>query len=253
MNKAVAVLLAVAFSGSCYAGGMPVFTGGLVFDPTNFSQNIIKAAQTAQKVVVEGQRYALQLQQYEMQVKQLAAINPQQLAALGGVSVTNLTAVNNYVSSLQNVVGDLNNVSTALNNRFTEAQLSGQTWPEYLASQQAAVKARVQAAQIRAQNEAATLQSVQNDYAMAAQWQARIPATMGTNEDVQLLDAQMNRVLMQNSQIIKMLADKNGVLKANDEVDELGRKSQDAAARTVFNGAIQQDNQSSQSLINGLR
>lgn len=253
MNKGVAVLLAIAFSSSCYAGGMPVFTGGLVFDPTNFSQNIIKAAQTAQKVVVEGQRYALQLQQYEMQVKQLAAINPQQLAALGGVSVTNLTAVNNYVSSLQNVVGDLNNVSAALNNRFTEAQLSGQTWSQYLASQQAAIKAKVQSAQIRAQNEAATLQSVQNDYALAAQWQARIPATMGTNEDVQLLDAQMNRVLMQNSQIIKMLAEKNGVMKANDEADELGRRNQDAAARSVFNGAIQQDNQSGQSLINGLQ
>lgn len=252
MNKVVAALL-VAFSSTCYAGGMPVFTGGLVFDPTNFSQNVIKAAQTAQKVILDGQRYALQLQQYEMQVKQLAAINPQQLAALGGASVTNLTAVNNYVSSLQNVVGDLSNVSTALNNRFTEAQLSGQTWSQYLASQQAAVKARVQSAQIRAQNEAATLQSVQNDYAMAAQWQAQIPATMGTNEDVQLLNTQMNRVLMQNSQIIKMLVDKNGVLKANSDADELGRKNQDAAARTIFNGAIQQDNQNGQSLINGLQ
>ncbi|MFC7633067.1 conjugal transfer protein, partial [Paraburkholderia humisilvae] len=179
MNKVVAVLLAIAYSCSCYAGGMPVFTGGMVFDPTNFAQTVIKAAQTAQKVILDGQRYAYQLQQYEMQVKQLAAINPQQLAALGGVSLTNLTAVTNYVSSLQNVVGDLNNVSTALNNRFTESQLSGQTWSEYLASQQAAIHARVQSAQIRAQNEAATLQSVQNDYALAAQWQARIPATMG--------------------------------------------------------------------------
>ncbi|HGF4014745.1 conjugal transfer protein [Burkholderia cenocepacia] len=253
MNKVVAAFLAVLCSGSCYAGGMPVFTGGLVFDPTNFSQNVIKAAQTAQKVILQGQQYALQMQQYEMQVKQLAAINPQQLAALGGATVADLLGVNNYVSSLQNVVGDLKSVSTALNNRFTEAQLSGQTWSQYLASQQAAIKARVQSAQIRAQNEAAMLQAVQNDYAMAAQWQARIPATMGTNEDVQLLNAQMNRVLMQNSQIIKMLVDKNGALKANSEADELGRRNQDAAARTIFNGAIQQDNQNSRSLINGLQ
>lgn len=253
MNKWVVAAVLAAFSVSSYAGGMPVFTGGLVFDPTNFSQNIIKAAQTAQKVVMDGEKYALQIQQYQAEVKQLAAINPQQLIALGGVSATNLTAVNNYVSSLQNVVGDLNNVSTALNQRFTESQLSGQSWQQYLAQQRSLIQQHVQSAQIRAQNEAATLQAVQADYAMAAQWQARIPATSGMNEDVQLLDAQMNRVVMQNSEVLRMLAEKNGVLKAADDADALARKNQDATARGTFNSAIQQDGQNTQSLINGLQ
>jgi P-type conjugative transfer protein TrbJ len=253
MNKWVVAAVLAAFSVSSYAGGMPVFTGGLVFDPTNFSQNIIKAAQIAQKVVMDGERYALQIQQYQAEVKQLAAINPQQLIALGGVSATNLTAVNNYVSSLQNVVGDLNNVSTALNQRFTESQLSGQSWQQYLAQQRSLIQQHVQSAQIRAQNEAATLQAVQADYAMAAQWQARIPATSGMNEDVQLLDAQMNRVVMQNSEVLRMLAEKNGVLKAADDADALARKNQDATARGTFNSAIQQDGQNTQSLINGLQ
>lgn len=253
MNKCVIAAVLAAFSVSSYAGGMPVFTGGLVFDPTNFSQNIIKAAQTAQKVVMDGERYALQIQQYQAEVKQLAAINPQQLIALGGVSATNLTAVNNYVSSLQNVVGDLNNVSTALNQRFTESQLSGQSWQQYLAQQRSLIQQHVQSAQIRAQNEATTLQAVQADYAMAAQWQARIPATSGMNEDVQLLDAQMNRVVMQNSEVLRMLAEKNGVLRAADDADALARKNQDATARGTFNSAIQQDGQNTQSLINGLQ
>ncbi|MFJ1394624.1 hypothetical protein ACIKQ7_19685, partial [Acinetobacter baumannii] len=79
--------------------------------------------------------------------------------------MTDLQAVYNYIGSLKNVMGDLNNVSDALNKRFTEAQLSGRSWQDYLASQQDAVKANVKSAQIRAQNEAALLKSVQDDFA----------------------------------------------------------------------------------------
>lgn len=253
MNKLIAVLVSVLLSSPCFAGGMPVFTGGLVFDPSNFAQNLVKAGQTAERVATLAQQYATQIQQYRMAVQQLQALDPRQLEALGGVTHTDLQAVNNYIGSLKNVMGDLTNVSDALNKRFTEAQLSGRSWSDYLASQQDAVRANVKAAQIRAQNEAALLQSVQNDYAMAAQWQARIPATFGANEDVQLLNSQMNRVVMQNAQVLKLLVDQNGALKAGAKLDELAKRKQDAESRSVFYNAIHQDGQNTKSLVDGLR
>ncbi|MBA9859544.1 conjugal transfer protein [Ralstonia insidiosa] len=253
MNKLIALLFSVLLSSSCFAGGMPVFTGGLVFDPTNFAQNMVKAAQTAERVVTQAQQYATQIQQYRMAVQQLQSLDPKQLAALGGVTYTDLQAVNNYIGSLKNVMGDLSNVSDALNRRFTEAQLSGRSWQDYLVSQQDAVKANVKSAQIRAQNEAALLKSVQDDYAMAAQWQSRIPATFGTNEDVQLLNAQMNRIVMQNAQVMKLLVDQNGALKAGAKIDELAKRKQDAESRSIFYNAIHQDGQNTRSLVDGLR
>jgi len=188
-----------------------------------------------------------------MAIQQLKSLDPRQLAALGGVSMTDLQAVYNYIGSLKNVMGDLNNVSDALNKRFTEAQLSGRSWQDYLASQQDAVKANVKAAQIRAQNEAALLKSVQDDFAMAAEWQAQIPATLGTNEDVQLLNAQMNRLVMQNAQVMKLLVDQNGAMKSAAQMDELAKRKQDAESRSVFYNAIHQDGQNTKSLVDGLR
>ena len=149
----------------------------IVWDPTNYVQNAMTAAQTVQSVIQQVQSYATQIRQYEMEVRQLAAMPANAINTIKQIRNVNLSNVNGYINSLQSLYGNLNGISNQISTQFSAAQLSNMTWDQYMDKLKTDVQNGVAAAKTRAQNEANTLQSIQQDYEMAKQWQSMIPAT----------------------------------------------------------------------------
>jgi P-type conjugative transfer protein TrbJ len=245
MKKIIgAVLLMLASTAS--------FAQYIVFDPTNYAENLTTAAQTVESVLKEAQQYSTQLLQYENEVKQLASIGPEALNTLKNVSNVNLNNVNGYINSLNSLYGNLSGMSNQISTQFSAAQLSNMTWDQYMAKQKQDIQNGIGAAQIRAQNESNTLNSIQQDYAMAQEWQSQIPTTSGIHESMQLMNQQMNRVVMQNAQLMQQLQSTNGSSKAMDDMNKAIAKQRNNDALQSIDQTINTDNGNMSSLVNGL-
>ncbi|CAB3767536.1 conjugal transfer protein [Paraburkholderia humisilvae] len=228
------------------------FAQYIVFDPSNYAQNLVTAAQTVQSVLKETQQYTTQILQYENEVKQLASIGPEALNTLKSVGNFNLNNINGYINSLNSLYGNLSGMSNQISTQFSAAQLSSMTWDQYMAKQKQDIQNGVGAAQIRAQNEANTLSSIQQDYAMAQQWQSQIPTTSGIHESMQLMNEQMNRVVMQNGQLMQQLQSMNGGSKAMEDMNKAVAKQRNNDALQSIDQTISTDNGNMTTLVNGL-
>lgn len=228
------------------------FAQYIVFDPTNYAQNLTTAAQTVQSVLKETQQYATQLMQYENEVKQLESIGPEAVNTLKSVGNLNLNNINGYIYSLQGLYGNLNGMSSQISTQFSAAQLSNMTWDQYMTKQKTDIQNGVTSAQIRAQNEANTLNAIQQDYAMAQQWQSQIPTTAGVHESMQLMNQQMNRVVMQNAELMQQIQATNGSAKAMDDMNKAVAKQRNNDALQSIDQTIGTDNGNMNTLVNGL-
>lgn len=229
------------------------FAQYIVWDPTNYIENAMTAAQTVQSVIQQAQSYATQIQQYQMEVKQLASIPANAVDTIKAIRNTNLSNVNGYIGSLQSLYGNLNGISKQIGTQFSAAQLSNMTWDQYMAKMKTDVQNGVAVAQTRARNEAQTLQSIQQDYEMAKQWQSMIPATSGMHESMQLMNTQMNRMVMQNAQVLQQLQSMNGADKAQEDLNKQIAKQRNGDALQTVDKTISSDNANMTNLVNGLK
>lgn len=225
----------------------------IVWDPTNYVQNAMTAAQTVQSVIQQVQSYATQIRQYEMEVRQLAAMPANAINTIKQIRNVNLSNVNGYINSLQSLYGNLNGISNQISTQFSAAQLSNKTWDQYMDKLKTDVQNGVSAAKTRAQNEANTLQSIQQDYEMAKQWQSMIPATAGTHESMQLMNTQMYRMVMQGAQMLQQLQAMNGADKAQEDLNKQIAKQRNGDALQTVDKTISTDNANMSNLVNGLK
>jgi type IV secretion system protein TrbJ len=125
-----------------------------------------------------------------------------------------------------------------MSSRPAEARLGGTDLQTYLANVARDVATGNGKAVVRLQQEDAALQQVQSDYEFARNLQDQIPATIGQQQSLQMLNAHMNRVVTQNAKVIELMtASLNR--DANTYQDEATGQAQNA---TIQN-AIQQRQQ----------
>lgn len=70
-KSAFTALLLVFTTAPAWAGGK------IVFDPTNFSKNVITAAQTAKTTAIVANQYATQIRQFQLQLQNVKQLDPQ--------------------------------------------------------------------------------------------------------------------------------------------------------------------------------
>lgn len=188
--------------------GAPAFAGGglgpIVFDPSNFSQNTITAAQTVKMVAQQVQAYVLQLKQYQTELQNLIPTSAADLAGLAW-NTKELGEAMKFAGELQSLYGTLQQAKSAVDLRINEARTLNMSWPQYqsLMSRQISDGSAYQ--KQRLDNERRILQRVQGDYEAASTFASRISGTEGIHESVGLMNAQMNRMLVQNAQVIELL------------------------------------------------
>ena len=110
MYKALYVLAGLIFSFNAEAI--------TVFDPANYAQNIVTAAQTTlnQKTLID--QYVTQLYQYKIQIQQLKNIDPSTatgMLARNGQELQNATSA---AASMNALYGSIGSVQNSFNNRL---------------------------------------------------------------------------------------------------------------------------------------
>jgi type IV secretion system protein TrbJ len=178
----------------------------VVFDPTNYVQTTITAAQSVLQVTKMIERYALQLQQYMTQLQQLKSLSPSSLLGLITKNAEDIRIALQVGSSLKALYGSVEQVRSTFSGRLNEAKLLGLSWDKYAAYEQKRIDRNVQGAVDRAREELRVMERVKRDLDYAREMEAKIPASAGIHESMQQVNAQMNRVLAQGADMARMMS-----------------------------------------------
>jgi P-type conjugative transfer protein TrbJ len=205
-DLAAAVLTAFCLlvAGGARAGG--VIAGAT--EPTQIMNNLelvkvaLDSAKTASTAV---NQYSTQLQQYQTQLANLRSL-PQLPDGMGSDAVKALNDLGRFKGALQQLTGSLGQQQSVIEQRLAEARLSGKDWNGYLSSVAADAANKNRRAVARLQYEESVLQQVQSDYSFARNLQGQIPATAGQHQALQLMNAQMNRLITQNAKLLEVMS-----------------------------------------------
>lgn len=247
MRKVIATFLTLlsifcssAVNAGLFGGGG---AGGIVFDPTNYAQNLITAAQTSQSTQQLLQQNIYQLQNLLIQKLQSMGLSNPYLNTYTAQLMGQLTAQQNLYSANQSLYGSLGSIGNLMANRSQQAQLAGLTWQQYVQQEQTSISQGNQAAQNRAQMDAQAMQKVQDDYSAVQKYEAQIPANQGIQQSLQLLNSQMDRVITQNATLIQQFSQKDLDEQANEAVK---RQASKQTLTDQYNQAQQQQQQNQQ-------
>lgn len=177
-------------------------------EPTQILNNLelvrvaMDSAQTAGTVISQ---YTTQLQQYQAQLANLQRLGslPE---GLGSDAIKSADDLVRYRNALAQLSGSLGQQQSLIEQRLVEARLSGGDWNSYLATVSADAANQNQRALERLRYEQSVLQQVQSDYRFAREVQSQIPATVGQHQALQLMNAQMNRVVTQNAKLLEVVS-----------------------------------------------
>ena len=202
------VLVAVA-SGLAVAGA-PSF-GQIVYDPTNHVENAVSAAQAVQHTANQVRAYALQLQQYMIQVENLRRL-PE--ATINSVLAPLRVEYDNGRALLGEVEGlgrDLADLRGRLDARLKEIGRLDVDPVHYLTYE--ADLARRQGKSLSAAFDADTrvLRKVNDDFLRIQALQQQLPASAGVQQSLQTLNQHLNLVAGQNAQLLSIMASHNAV------------------------------------------
>jgi type IV secretion system protein TrbJ len=203
-----------------------------VFDPSNFARNTVTAIQAVQTTSTLINQYQTQLNQYQNQIMQLKNIDPAAASAMLAKNSIEQQNARNASVSMSNLYGSLGSVQSSFTNRLDTAKAMGMTWEQYTNFEQSRIKRNQDGAAARAQEDIRMLDRVERDYQFAQESEAKIPATAGTHEAMQLMNVQMNRVITQNADLIKALnSSTNGSASANAQSDKAIAEQMDLEKR----------------------
>jgi conjugal transfer/entry exclusion protein len=204
-------LLAAMLIGAVLSASLTVRAGSRVagaLEPTQILNNLelVKVAAdgalTAAKTV---DQYRLQIEQYQTQLTNLVKL-PTLPPGLGTDVIKAYSDLTNYKNALTRLQGSLSQQSGAIEQRMAEARLSGRNWQSYVESVAADVANQKGRAIERMRYEESVLSQVQADYDFARNLQAQIPNTVGQQQSLQLLNAQMNRIVTQNAKMLEVIS-----------------------------------------------
>jgi hypothetical protein len=202
------VLLAAA----CALAATSVHAGSAFKGATEWTQLLnnaelgkvaIDGAETARKTV---EQYLLQTAQHRLQQLEILALDPK--AAPGNRATVDAAEQNlrAYRSALESLEGSLSQQVGALERRFAEAKLAGKPWDQYTAEVERDISNGNQRAIARLRYEESLLRRVDEDYAFARKVQEGLHGTVGSHQSLQMLNAQMNRVVSQNARMLEVMS-----------------------------------------------
>ena len=188
----------------------------VVYDPTNWLQNVMQARQAVQQVL-HAKAQLDQIRGLGMQVENIlnGRIKP---GAIVGAEVANIRGY----AQLYQGLGDVQRLVQA---RLSEAKLGRLTWAEYWQREKNRTGEDAQVAARRAEQERVALARVEEDYKWAKDQEARISGVQTQSESLRTLNFTMNRVVQQNAEMIKLLATVNGADKAEQQIRASERRA----------------------------
>ncbi|MBI2770593.1 MAG: hypothetical protein HYX47_13285 [Burkholderiales bacterium] len=178
----------------------------IVFDPTNFVQTTISAAEALKATAQRATAYALQLQQYQTQLKQLQNIDKNMAVGILAQNSPELASALELSATVRQMYGNVEALRSRFNGRLDEIKVMGMSWDKYILYEQQRIQKNTQGAADRAREEVRIVERVNRDMTYAQEIAAKIPASAGVHESMQQLNVQMNRMLTQSADYSRMMS-----------------------------------------------
>lgn len=194
-----------------------------VFDPTNYVENLLQAVEA---VKAEGTRVAQFEELYQQKI--MAVTNLKSLPASAIQEQTNQMMaqyedLRRYAGVVSSLYGNVSTIKNEMAQRYSEQRLSGLSWEAYMKNEAARVARGSAEAISRAERNRRTIEHMNRDFEQARRWQEQIGGLEGEKQSMQLMNAQMNKLVAQNAQYISMIA--------ASEIDTANAQNAKAAAR----------------------
>jgi P-type conjugative transfer protein TrbJ len=209
----------------------------IVFDPSNFGENVTTAYNSVRQVQTQYQQYATQIKQYMNMVQQAKAMSGESALSLDQASFTNLAAVTKALQAYQELGNSLAQTRTNYERRLDEAKLMAVSWQDYWNYEQQRIATNRDGAAARVQTEVQALQRVDDDYQFARETASKITMTPGLHAAVQQTNAILNRMVTQNAEIMRTLAQANGAQKANEMLEKDAKANAQRSATQRYSDA----------------
>lgn len=185
---------------------VPAWSQVIVFDPTNYGETTVAAAQSIRQVQEQVKAYALRLKQYETQLKQLKSISPGTVLNMMGQNNVEMQRAIETAQVLESMYGSVQDVKRNFDKRLTEAKLMGMAWDKYVTWEQKRIQANVESAVDRAREEFKVMERVKRDLDYARTMEGSIISSAGIHESMQQVNLNLNRVLTQGADMARMLS-----------------------------------------------
>lgn len=186
----------------------PAFAGGggggsIVYDPWNYAENSVTAAQTVKQLETQVEQYAMQKYGINVNLKNLPQSVLQKLIAK--YPPTNQYQMN-YLSDLQALEHQLGITSSSLQQQYKAYSASGLTPGQYVQQEQKIANSN-QAYSASEYKQAIAAMKRSDTLAKAVKSQGeKIGNVKGTSAEMNLLNTQMHTLIQQNQMLIKLVA-----------------------------------------------
>lgn len=206
MNKRKRIRFMVLMVFATVPGLAAAGSGMIVFDPQNYLKNIITAQNSIRQVENQVMMYKNQLQGLMYQAQNLKSLG--NFTSLGGIEseLQNVIGLQESLSALHN---DLSVTNAAVGTQYQAYIASDLTPTQYFQAQQQAGAAQygTQVASYRVAEQEISKQ-IPQDYANVQHYASltKLSQTKGVQANLTLLNEQMNQLLRQNNQLLKMAA-----------------------------------------------
>lgn len=218
-------MAALAAAACILVAAVPVAAGGGsvagATEPTQILNNLqllMVASDGAVTASTTVDQYMTQIQQYQLQIQNIAKL-PSLPPGMGTDVASAYNDLSQFKAALERLQGSLSQQTNAIQQRVTEARLGGRGWNDYLTAVAADAASKQKRAVERLKYEESVLKQVESDYTFARTMQAQIPASVGQHQSLQMLNAQMNRVVTQNAKLLEVVSGTLNV-RAEDDAKE---------------------------------
>jgi P-type conjugative transfer protein TrbJ len=240
------ILAAILSATSVHANAM------IVFDPSNFTENLISAMQSVAMEARQASEYATQLQQYATQVKQVASLGSGAVDEQFNDIMNTYRTVTQYQSELAGLQGALGDVKSVMNNRMNLMAASGLSWDQYLQRERDSLSYRQNGNNILSAYERQTMDNAAQRYAQVQALQPQIMSTSGTHQSMQLMNTQMNMLTASMQDLIALSAAQGNQkqIEKNEEFSRIRAEQNDSDSYMRKNA---QSGADSWNLINSMK
>ncbi len=212
------LMLATSLAGAILGSAPPAHAQWTVFDPSNFSQNVLTAARTLQQINNQITSLQNEAQGLINQARNLANLPYSSLQALE----QNIARTQQLVAQAQGIAYNVQNIDQAFATRYAPASAS-QTDQQLVAGAQARWQQSVQALQDAMRTQATVVGNLDSN---RTQMSALVTASQGATGALQATQAGNQLLALQ----VQQLADLTAVVAANGRAQALQSAEQATAA-----------------------
>ena len=180
----------------------------IVFDPTNFGQNVITAAKAVKGEIYQDTNIAYQYQMMANQILQATNLNPVAMKAQFDQITGDISKVNQYVSNLQNMYGTLQQGGAYITHVQNLISTSGKSPTQWLSDMNELYKQGSASATSLFQMGNDINQHIQTLAQRRSALQSQLSLTPTQQATAELTTHYLDIVTSQNSDLLQMMAAK---------------------------------------------